>query len=105
MTEEKMNEMALYYEKEENTLHPGIVYAVIMLDELVHQVQPDGSISWCRDASCPCRDQDQDEDPEDGIEERLVRQAAQHLESRGYFDLWGEHSDLDEMLSRSTWML
>src|SRR5437763_17180086 len=28
---------------------------VIMEDELVHEIQPDGSISWCRDASCPCR--------------------------------------------------
>ncbi len=76
----------------QDTLHPGIVYTVIILDDMKHQVQPDGSISHCLDISCPCWDQE--EDPEDDMEERLARQAAQHLEDRGYFDMWGLHEDL-----------
>jgi hypothetical protein len=68
----------------QDTLHLGIVYAVIMLDEIIHTDEhPE-----CGDSTCPCHEQED-------REKLLVRQAAQHLESRGYFDLWGEHSDLD----------
>jgi len=37
--------------------------------------------------------EEQDEDPEDDMEERLARQAEQHLSDRGYFDMWGLHED------------
>jgi hypothetical protein len=86
MTEEKMNEMAEYYQREEQTMHPGLAMGliVIMEDPIIHTDEhPE-----CDDPTCPCHEQED-------REELLVRQAAQHLESRGYFDLWGEHSDLD----------
>src|SRR6266700_1721047 len=91
MNERKMIEMAAYYEKEE--ISRGVAIAIVLMeDELVHHVQPDGSISHCLDISCPCWEE-QEEDPEDDMEERLARQAEQHLSDRGYFDMWGLHED------------
>jgi hypothetical protein len=86
MTEEKMNEMAEYYQREEQTMHPGIAMGliVIMEDPIIHTDEhPE-----CDDPTCPCHEQED-------REELLARQAAQMLSECGYFDLWGEHSDLD----------
>jgi len=90
MTEEKMIEMAAYYEKEE--ISRGVALVVIMLDDMKHQVLDDGSISHCLDITCPCWDE-QEEEPEDDLERRMARQAEQHLSDRGYFDMWGLHED------------
>ncbi len=43
---------------QEQDIHPGLAIAIVLMeDENVHEIEPDGRISWCRDASCPCRDQ------------------------------------------------
>jgi hypothetical protein len=41
---------------QEPDIHPGLAYGLIVLmeDEMLHQVLPDGSISRCDDHTCGC---------------------------------------------------
>jgi len=68
-------------EQNQDTLHPGIAYAVLMMDELVHTDEH----PICSDVTCPCHEHLQ-----------VGTKVLIEVEIRGFFD--------DSMIVPGGWM-